>query len=222
MTESESTSEPMTTVATTVPAPCSRAPSGRARPVPPRRRLHRRPGAARRAARPRGGHPALFIALFFFVVNIGTLQNLTESNIPGFDYKAFQMPDGDPARVSPGSRGRRALVLDVQDGYFDRLLLTPIRRLAILLGHMVRRRRRRVRADHPDPRAGLRPRRPLRDRPARRPRVHPAGGAVEPGVHRVRLRHRAQDRQPGGGELQLPAVLPVPVPHLVVRAPRAS
>ena len=29
-----------------------------------------------------------------------------------------------------------ALVLDVQNGYFDRLLLTPIRRLAILLGHM--------------------------------------------------------------------------------------
>ena len=30
-----------------------------------------------------------------------------------------------------------ALVLDVQDGYLDRLLMTPIRRLAILLGHMV-------------------------------------------------------------------------------------
>ncbi|HEX6235878.1 MAG TPA: ABC transporter permease, partial [Acidimicrobiales bacterium] len=29
-----------------------------------------------------------------------------------------------------------ALVLDVQDGYFDRLLLTPVRRTAILLGHM--------------------------------------------------------------------------------------
>ena len=29
-----------------------------------------------------------------------------------------------------------ALVIDVQDGYFDRLLLTPVRRLAILLGHL--------------------------------------------------------------------------------------
>jgi ABC-2 type transport system permease protein len=28
-------------------------------------------------------------------------------------------------------------VLDIQNGYFDRLLLTPVRRLAILLGHMV-------------------------------------------------------------------------------------
>jgi ABC-2 type transport system permease protein len=30
-----------------------------------------------------------------------------------------------------------ALVLDVENGYFDRLLMTPVRRLAILLGHMV-------------------------------------------------------------------------------------
>ena len=28
-------------------------------------------------------------------------------------------------------------MLDVQNGYFDRLLLTPVRRTAILLGHMV-------------------------------------------------------------------------------------
>src|SRR6186713_2652514 len=35
--------------------------------------------------------PPVFIALFFFVVNIGTLQKLTESNIEGFDFKAFMM-----------------------------------------------------------------------------------------------------------------------------------
>ena len=29
------------------------------------------------------------------------------------------------------------LVTDIQDGYFDRLLLTPVRRLALLLGMMV-------------------------------------------------------------------------------------
>jgi len=42
------------------------------------------------------------------------------------------MADRDPARRSPVSRGRPALVLDVQNGYLDRLLMTPIRRLAIL------------------------------------------------------------------------------------------
>jgi ABC-2 type transport system permease protein len=30
-----------------------------------------------------------------------------------------------------------SLVLDIQSGYLDRLLLTPVRRLAILIGHML-------------------------------------------------------------------------------------
>ena len=80
--------------------------------------------------------PPIFIALFFFVVNIATLSNLTESSIPGFDYKAFQMPTAILLGVTGVSRAP-ALVLDVQNGYLDRLLLTPVRRTSILLGHMV-------------------------------------------------------------------------------------
>jgi ABC-2 type transport system permease protein len=79
--------------------------------------------------------PPIFIALFFFVVNVGTLSDLTENNIPGFDFTAFQMPTAILLGVTGVSRAY-ALVLDVQNGYFDRLLLTPIRRLAILLGHL--------------------------------------------------------------------------------------
>jgi ABC-2 type transport system permease protein len=80
--------------------------------------------------------PPVFIALFFFVVNIGTLQNLTERSIEGFDFKAFMMATAILLGVTGISRAP-ALVLDVQNGYFDRLLLTPVRRSAILLGHMV-------------------------------------------------------------------------------------
>ncbi|MCU1373521.1 MAG: transporter permease [Actinomycetia bacterium] len=80
--------------------------------------------------------PPVFIALFFFVVNIGTLEKLTEHNIAGFDFKAFMMATAILLGVTGVSRAP-ALVLDVQNGYFDRLLLTPVRRLAILLGHMV-------------------------------------------------------------------------------------
>ncbi len=79
--------------------------------------------------------PPIFIALFFYLVNIGTLSNLTESQIEGFDFKAFQLPTAILLGVTGVSRAP-AVVLDVQNGYFDRLLLTPIRRLAILLGHM--------------------------------------------------------------------------------------
>jgi ABC-2 type transport system permease protein len=80
--------------------------------------------------------PPIFIALFFFVVNIGTLQHLTESHIKGFDIKAFMLPTAILLGVTGVSRAG-SLVLDIQDGYLDRLLLTPVRRMAILLGHMV-------------------------------------------------------------------------------------
>jgi ABC-2 type transport system permease protein len=80
--------------------------------------------------------PPVFIALFFFLVNVGTLQKLTENNIVNFDFRAFQMPTAILLGVTGVSRAP-ALVIDVQDGYFDRLLLTPVRRLAILLGHLV-------------------------------------------------------------------------------------
>jgi ABC-2 type transport system permease protein len=80
--------------------------------------------------------PPIFIALFFFLVNVGTLSNLTQSNIAGFDYEAFQMPTAILLGVTGVSRAG-ALVLDVQSGYFDRLVLTPVRRFAILFGHMV-------------------------------------------------------------------------------------
>jgi ABC-2 type transport system permease protein len=80
--------------------------------------------------------PPIFIALFFFLVNIGTLQDLMQTSVPGFDYEAFQMPTAILLGVTGVSRAG-ALVLDVQSGYFDRLVLTPIRRFAILFGHMV-------------------------------------------------------------------------------------
>lgn len=77
--------------------------------------------------------PPVFIAIFFFVVNLATFSDWAG---PHFDYQAFQMPTAVLLGVTGISRAP-ALVLDVQDGYLDRLLMTPIRRLAILLGHMV-------------------------------------------------------------------------------------
>jgi ABC-2 type transport system permease protein len=80
--------------------------------------------------------PPIFIALFFFLVNIGTLSHLTERQIAGFDFTAFELPTAILLGVTGVSRAP-GVVLDVQGGYLDRLLLTPVRRLSILLGHMV-------------------------------------------------------------------------------------
>jgi ABC-2 type transport system permease protein len=78
--------------------------------------------------------PPIFIALFFFIVNIATLKRVTAS-IPGFNYTSFEMATAILLGVTGVSRAP-ALVLDIQSRYFDRLLLTPVRRTAILVGHM--------------------------------------------------------------------------------------
>src|SRR3981189_161197 len=78
--------------------------------------------------------PPIFTALFFFIVNIAPLKKVTAS-IPGFNYTAFEMATAILLGVTGVSRAP-ALVLDVQSKYFDRLLLTPVRRHALLVGHM--------------------------------------------------------------------------------------
>lgn len=83
---------------------------------------------------PAGVIPPVFIALFFFIVNIATLKKLTGHH-PGFSYTAFEMATAILLGVTGISRAP-ALVLDIQTHYLDRLLLTPVRRTAILIGHM--------------------------------------------------------------------------------------
>ena len=79
--------------------------------------------------------PALVVPVFFYTINIGALGPLAEANT-GLDFKAFQLPVAIIFAVTGISRAS-ALVTDIQDGYFDRLLVTPIRRLSLLLGLMV-------------------------------------------------------------------------------------
>ncbi len=79
--------------------------------------------------------PALIIPVFFFVVNVGSLSNVAEAAGVS-NFKAFQIPVAIIFAVTGISRAS-ALVSDINDGYFDRLLLTPVNRVALLLGLMV-------------------------------------------------------------------------------------
>jgi ABC-2 type transport system permease protein len=79
--------------------------------------------------------PALVVPVFFYTINIGALGPLAEANT-GLDFKAFQLPVAIIFAVTGLSRAS-ALVTDIQNGYFDRLLMTPIRRLSLLLGLMM-------------------------------------------------------------------------------------
>jgi ABC-2 type transport system permease protein len=127
------------TMTTTLDVPVARNTNAvEARPAPVARDIVSIAGRALRAV-PRELEsviPPIFIAVFFFIINIGTLQHVTQSNITGFDIKQFMLPTGILIGVTGVSRAG-ALVLDIQDGYFDRLLLTPVSRFAILIGHMV-------------------------------------------------------------------------------------
>ena len=79
--------------------------------------------------------PAVLIPAFFYTVNLGALENLAHGN-SGFSYKAFLVPMAIAFAVTGMSRAP-TLVTDIQGGYFDRLCMTPIRRIALLLGLMV-------------------------------------------------------------------------------------
>lgn len=95
---------------------------------------------ARRALRgavrdPAAVIPALIVPVFFFAVNVGSLEAVAQAAGTG-DYHAFQLPVAIIFAVTGVSRAN-ALVQDIASGYFERLLLTPVNRLALLLGLMV-------------------------------------------------------------------------------------
>jgi len=79
--------------------------------------------------------PGFVIPLFFFAVNTGALQDFVEAG-GGIDYRAFQLPVAIVFAVSGPLSRAVTLVEDIQSGYFDRLMMTPVRRLALLMGLM--------------------------------------------------------------------------------------
>ncbi len=80
--------------------------------------------------------PTLFIPLFFLVINVGSLSEAAEFTNIEISYREFQLPVAIVFAVTGVSRAP-ALVLDIQNGYFDRLMTTPVSRRALLLGHMM-------------------------------------------------------------------------------------
>jgi ABC-2 type transport system permease protein len=79
--------------------------------------------------------PALIFPVFWFAITVGALQTTAEM-VPGFDYKECQLPVAIIFAVTGISRAV-TVVTNIQTGYFDRLTLTPVNRLAFLFGMMV-------------------------------------------------------------------------------------
>jgi ABC-2 type transport system permease protein len=98
---------------------------------------------ARRAVRevwrlPAATIPALFIPVFFLVVNLGQVNKVFPSTTPflhGQHYVAFQIPVSLVFAVSSATSGL-AMVTDIDVGYLDKLLAAPIRRTALVWGRL--------------------------------------------------------------------------------------
>ena len=115
--------------------------------VPPQASLARKGGfvrdtvsVAERALRsiprdPEATVPALFIPVLMYVMTVGSLKDVAE-DIPGLNYRAFQIPVAVLFAVTGISRAI-TVVTDIQTGYFDRLVISPVNRLALLMGLMI-------------------------------------------------------------------------------------
>jgi len=82
--------------------------------------------------------PTLFIPLFFLAVNIGQVSETFPSTTPFLDgqgYVAFQLPVSLMFAVATATSGL-ALVTEIDNGYFDKLLVAPIRRSSIIIGRL--------------------------------------------------------------------------------------
>ena len=82
--------------------------------------------------------PTLFIPLFFLAVNIGQVSKTFPSSTPflhGQGYVGFQLPVSLMFAVCTATSGL-ALVTEIDLGYFDKLLVAPIRRSSIIFGRL--------------------------------------------------------------------------------------
>ena len=82
--------------------------------------------------------PTLFIPLFFLAVNIGQISKTFPRTTPflhGQGYVGFQLPVSMMFAVCTATSGL-ALVTEIDLGYFDKLLVAPIRRSSIIFGRL--------------------------------------------------------------------------------------
>jgi ABC-2 type transport system permease protein len=76
---------------------------------------------------------ALVIPVFFFVVQVGALGDVAKTAFGVSSYAAFQLPISILFAAASTSGGN-ALVLDISNGYWDKLSVTPVRRSALVVG----------------------------------------------------------------------------------------
>ena len=143
------------------------------------------------------------------------MKDLAET-VPGIDYTEFQVPVAIIFAVTGISRAV-TLVIDIQSGYFDRLSISPVNRLALLLGHMVADFALVVALTIPVIIMGLIIGVGFGTGFGGRPGLHRALRSLGTGLHRLPLRHSPENGEPGSGKHDMAPVhaLLIPDHHLL-------
>ncbi len=82
--------------------------------------------------------PPLIISGFFLLVYNSTLSGAANFFLRGQSYLGFILPlSVVSAALSGASVAGTSIVRDIENGYYDKLMLTPISRAALLLGPMI-------------------------------------------------------------------------------------
>ncbi|MBC8099370.1 MAG: ABC transporter permease [Armatimonadetes bacterium] len=82
--------------------------------------------------------PSLIISVFFLFVYDASLSGAARFFLPGQSYLAFTLPLAIVSAALSGSGvAGQSIVRDIESGYFDKLMLTPVNRGALLLGPMI-------------------------------------------------------------------------------------
>jgi ABC-2 type transport system permease protein len=79
----------------------------------------------------------IFIPMFFFAVTVGAIGGVAARAFGVTNFVGFQMPVAILQAVA-GTAGMAGLgtVTDIERGYFDKLMVTPVPRLSLVLGRL--------------------------------------------------------------------------------------
>lgn len=79
----------------------------------------------------------LFIPIFFFFVVVGAIGNAAGNAFGVDNYAGFQMPVAILQGAAGAANGSGlGMVTDIERGYFDKLMLSPVPRLALVLARL--------------------------------------------------------------------------------------
>lgn len=127
----------MTAIARTLPVSAAEA-SSESMPFLPQLFMLTRRTLVTNFRQPAAIIPSLLISVFFLLVNSSTLSGAAQFFLAGQSYLGFIVPlTIISSALSGASIAGQSIVRDIERGYFDKLMLTPVNRAALVLGPMV-------------------------------------------------------------------------------------